>query len=141
MGVDNLFDLIDRELELYRRLVTEQKQKIQLYLEGDLDRVRTSIERDKDILEEIRRLNQLLDSELDGRLLSEIASENGNAMKIKIEELRRVTSELSRLDLQNFRYIRSSFGFTRSVLGEIFANNINYNQNGYLQTGETVVEF
>jgi hypothetical protein len=145
MGVNNLLDLICQELELYRMLVAEQQQKIQLYLQGDLDLVTASIERDKRILEELRALNQELDSELDGRDLSEVASTMDPAasdkLRTKIVELRQLTGELSRMNLQNYRYVQSSFGFTRAMLGEIFSENVNYNQNGYLRSGQSVVEF
>jgi hypothetical protein len=145
MGDNNLLDLINQELRLYRQLVTEQKEKIHLYLKGDLDRVKTSMERDKRVLEEIRAVNIQLSSEMGGRALSEIAAEmeasEGSTLKAKIEELRRLTSELSRVNLQNYRYTQSCFGFTRAVLGQIFSENVNYNQNGNLQTGQTVVEF
>lgn len=145
MGGNNLLDIIDQELELYRQLVTEQKEKIHLYLEGNLDQVKSSMQRDKSVLEKIRALNRQLSAELGGRRLSEIVGEmevaNSHPLRLKIEELRRLTSELSRVNLQNYRYTQSSFGFTRAVLGEIFSKNVNYNQNGYLQTGRTVVEF
>jgi len=145
MGVNNLLDLICQELELYRMLVAEQQQKIQLYLRGDLDLVTASIERDKKILEELRALNQQLDSELDGRDLSEVASgmdsTASDRLRAKIVELRQLTGELSRMNLQNYRYVQSSFGFTRAMLGEIFSENVNYNQKGYLQSGQSVVEF
>jgi len=145
MGVNNLLDLICQELELYRMLVAEQQQKIQLYLRGDLDLVTASIERDKKILEELRALNQQLDSELDGRDLSEVASgmdsTASDKLRAKIVELRQLTGELSRMNLQNYRYVQSSFGFTRAMLGEIFSENVNYNQKGYLQSGQSVVEF
>jgi flagellar biosynthesis/type III secretory pathway chaperone len=68
------------------------------------------------------------------------SSEN-DMLRTRIEELRRLTSELSRMNLQNYRYVQSSFGFTRAMLGEIFSENVNYNQNGYLQTGQTFGEF
>jgi hypothetical protein len=145
MDVDNLLDLICRELELYRGLLSEQKQKIQLYLQGDLDQVRGSVERDRSTLEEIRSLNLLLSAELDGRELSEIMSEleptESEQLRARITELRQLTSELSRMNVQNYRYIQSSFGFTRTMLGEIFSENINYNRNGYLQSGQHIVEF
>lgn len=145
MGGNNLLDLICRELELYRRLISEQKLKISLYLNGDLDLVKTSIERDRRLLEGIRELNQQLTLELDGRVVSEIAAEmdpsESKALRMNIEELRRLTSELSRVNFQNHRYTQSSYGYTRAMLGEIFSQNLNYNQNGYLQTGQTVIEF
>lgn len=142
---DNLLDLICQELDLYRLLVEEQKQKISLYLKNDLDLVKTSMDRDKNLLEGIRAIHLRLKEELDGRTLSEIlveldTSEN-RVLRTKIEELRRLAKELGRINLQNYRYTRSSFGFTRAMLGEIFSDNANYNQNGYLQTGGTVVEF
>jgi len=142
---DNLLDLICQELDLYRLLLTEQKQKISLYLQGDLDLVKSSMERDKNLFEGVRAIHQRLKEELDGRNLSEIFAEldtsESRALRTKIEELRRLTKELGRMNLQNYRYTRSSFGFTRAMLGEIFSENANYNQNGYLQAGGTVVEF
>lgn len=145
MGGNNLLNLICQQLELYRLLVAEQKQKIDLYLRGDLDLVQSSMNRGKNLLEEIRVLNRRLTSELDGRTLSDIAAEmdssEDESLRMRIEELRRLTSELSRMNLQNFRYVQSSSGFTRAMLGEIFSENINYNQNGYFQTGKTVGEF
>jgi len=145
MAVNNLIELISQELELYRLLVAGQRDKIKLYLEGDLDRVKTSMEHDRKVLEGIRTLNRQLATELDQRALSKVAAEmettEGRALRMKIDELRRLTSELSRINLQNYRYARSSVGFTRAMLGEIFAKEVNYNRNGYLQTGQTVVEF
>ena len=145
MGGNNLLDLISKELELYRLLVAEQKQKIDLYLRGDLDLVKSSIERDKSILEGIRALNGKIDAELDGRTLSDIAAEMESSvdgtLRTKIVQLRQLTSELRGMNLRNYRYVQSSFGFTRAMLGEIFSDNVNYNQNGYLQSGSTVVEF
>lgn len=145
MVCDNLLDLICQELELYRLLVAEQKQKIDLYLQGDLDLLKSSMERDKSVLERIRALNRQLTSELAGQALSDIAEEiefsAKETLRTKIEELRRLTSELSRINLHNYRYTQSSFGFTRAMLGEIFSENINYNQNGKFQTGQTVIEF
>ena len=145
MGGNNLLDLVCQELELYRLLVEEQKKKIDLYLHGDLDLVKSSMERSKSVLEGIRVLNQRLNSALDGRALADITAEmegsESEMLRTKIDELRRLTSELSRMDLQNYRFVQSSFGFTRAMLGEIFSENVNYNQNGYLQTGQTVGEF
>jgi flagellar biosynthesis/type III secretory pathway chaperone len=145
MGVNNLLDLICQELELYRRLLAEQQEKIQLYLQGDLDLVTSSVESDKRILKELRAINQRLETELDGRDLSEIAAEMDSSeserLRAKIVELRKLTGELSRMNLQNHRYVQSSFGFTRAMLGEIFSDNVNYTQNGYLRSGQTVVEF
>jgi len=145
MVANNLLDLICQELELYRLLVAEQKQKIDLYLQGDLDKVKSSMGRDKNVLEKIRALNRRLNTELDGQALSDIAaamdSSENEMLRTRIEELRRLTSELSRMNLQNYRYVQSSFGFTRAMLGEIFSENVNYNQNGYLQTGQTFGEF
>jgi hypothetical protein len=145
MAGNNLSSLISRELELYRLLIGEQKRKIGLYLKADLDLVRISIEKDKKFLEEIRYLNSQVRSELGGRVFSEVTLEmdlsESRALQLQIEELRRLTSELSRINLQNYRYAQSSFCFTRAMLGEIFSQNSNYNQNGYLQTGQTAVEF
>ncbi len=145
MAVNNLLELVSQELELYRLLVAGQRDKIKLYLEGDLDRVKTSMEHDRTVLEGIRTLNRQLGSELGQRALSEVTAEmepsESREMRMKIDDLRRLTSELSRINLQNYRYARSSFGFTRAMLGEIFAKEVNYNRNGYLQTGQTVVEF
>jgi hypothetical protein len=145
MAGNNLSSLISRELELYRLLIAEQKKKIGLYLKADLDLVRISMEKDKKFLEEIRCLNAQVRSELGGRVFSEVTLEmdlsESRALQLQIEELRRLTSELSRINLQNYRYIQSSFCFTRAMLGEIFSQNSNYNQNGYLQTGQTAVEF
>jgi hypothetical protein len=145
MAGDNLLDLISRELDLYRLLVAEQEQKVSLYLQGDLDLVKSSMERDKNLLEGIRAIHQSLRKELDGQTLSEtlagLDTSESSILRMKIEELRRLVKELGRMNLQNYRYTRSSFGFTRAMLGEIFSENTNYNQNGYLQTGGTVVEF
>ena len=145
MGGNNLLDLVNQELELYRQLLTEQKEKIRLYLEGDLDRVKDSMERDRSLLKEIRAVNERVSSEMEGRVLSQVVSEmessESDNLKTKIEELRRLTGELSRVNFQNYRYTQSCFGFTRALLVEIFSNNVNYNQNGYLQTGQTIVEF
>jgi len=145
MAGDNLLDLISRELDLYRLLVAEQEQKISLYLQGDLELVKSSMERDKSLLEGIRAIHQSLSNELDGQTLSEtlagLDTSESSILRMKIEELRRLVKELGRMNLQNYRYTRSSFGFTRAMLGEIFSENTNYNQNGYLQTGGTVVEF
>ena len=75
MGRKSLLDLVNRELELYRHLLTGQEEKIDLYLQGDLDQVMASMNQDKKLLQGIRTNHQLLKEQLDGRSLTELASE------------------------------------------------------------------
>ena len=145
MGRKSLLYLVNRELELYRNLLTGQEEKVDLYLQGDLDRVMASMNQDKELLQGIRTNHQLLKEQLDGRSLTELTSElestEQEAVKGKIEQLKILTRELGRLNVRNYRYTQASFGYTRSMLKEIFTDNANYNQNGYLQAGQKVIEF
>jgi hypothetical protein len=145
MGRKSLLDLVNRELELYRNLLSGQEEKIDLYLQGDLDQVMSSMNQDKKLLQGIRINHQLLREQLDGRSLTELTSElessEREAVKDKIEQLKTLTRELGRLNIQNYRYTQASFGYTRSMLKQIFTDNANYNQNGYLQAGQKVIEF
>lgn len=137
MALESLLTLLDQELELYRCLLKEQNRKIGMYLQGELDQVRRSMERDKILLEKLRRIHGSLRTRLQGKTLSEIlATEeeaNQQPLRASLEELRLLARELQHVNLRNYQYTQNSLYFTRAMLGKIFSDSANYNRNGYLQ--------
>jgi flagellar biosynthesis/type III secretory pathway chaperone len=145
MALDSLVNLVDQQLELYRHLLAEQEQKIGMYLRGELDQVRDSMEQDKILLRKIRQIHGHLRDELNGNSVNEFLASAKEArqasLRDKLRELQRLTRELQRVNLRNYRYTQNSLAFTRAMLSKIFSDNASYNLNGYLKAGNGAREF
>lgn len=136
----SLLESFGRQSKLYRELLAEQEQKISLYLEGDLDRIEVSQEREDALLDKIRFQQGALAQQLQNVPLAEalemLDQSDRTQLKRLVEDFRVVCEELHRVNLKNFRYLHTSLSFNQIMLKQMFGDSPNYTRDGYLKTNQ-----
>jgi hypothetical protein len=133
-----LVELVRREVQLYGRLLRWEQDKLDLFLNGCPDEITRANGEGERLVEDIRRCESQIRAAFPGMSLLEKVKQLGHpyrtVLEALVQEFRKVTEELNRVNLLNFRCVQSSLSYARGVLQQAYSAPSNYDNKGAVQT-------
>lgn len=128
----SVFDLVREETDLYRRLLANEKERIQDMLSADPGAVEAGVALVREIVSGIKRCESELRIKLAGTplldFLQSLAEPHRAELSSLVTEFRRLLEELKRVQIRNDRHVRSGLAYSTGLMQAVFGAS--YDERG-----------